>query len=952
MKKIFTLLLILIHTILFSQDKGVIRGSVYDSETGEPLFAANVGVKGTSIGATTDFDGNFEIPSEKISNYLNKFNLASNDITLIISYIGYNIMEIENIKIKDDDIYPLENIKMAPNSVALEVINISAESVKNTEAALLTIKKKSPILIDAISAQSLKKSGDSDASGALKRVTGISVSDGKYVYVRGLGDRYTKTQLNSLDLPGLDPDRNTIQIDIFPTNIIDNIKVYKSFSANLPADFTGGIVDIAIKDFPEIKTLKISSNLRYNNSTHFNNNFLTYKGGKYDGLGIDDGTRALPISTDLQITQVDRVINFENLVDWSNKFNNELSASRKMSFMDGGFSISGGNQLNINDKKLGYIAALSFKNNYNYYENHQQNYWRKPIEINKYNLEPAKLINGEIGIQNAKLSSMLGSSIKNQNSKHKINFLYLRDTEKKAGIFYGENLFSNVNRFKKDVLEYSERSIINMFISGEYYLNDRKYKIYWKVSPTYSKIRDKDLRETPYLMSIMGNDTSYSVDVSNVGNPTRTWRFLDEYNVAASANLLFKHKLLEFDANLNSGINYSFKNRSYNVLGYSLTAYNVGQISFTGNPDEIMNSLLSETNSQSGFHIIGGRQLSNIYDGSLSNASIYLSEELNLNKKLKSIIGLRSEYYQQYYTGQNQAGDKYANKLVLKDIGVFPSLNVIYDISNKSKLRFSLSKTTARPSFKEKSLATIYDGISSITFNGNIDLEVTNINNFDFRYELYLEKNQTVSFSLFYKKLNNPIEISSFQADPDNIKPINTEKAEISGAEIELRKNIFSNLVHNLNLGLNASYIHSKAFIMGEELNSRISNLRDNETLTQSNGEYYRQMQGQAPYIINLSLSYQHKELGLESGIYYNVKGETLSIVSMNANPDIYTDPFNSLNFNLNKKINSHFSLGISLRNILKQNKTMITDSYGAKKEVYRSYNPGRFFGFKINYQI
>ena len=130
----------------------------------------------------------------------------------------------------------------------------------------------------------------------------------------------------------------------------------------------------------------------------------------------------------------------------------------------------------------------------------------------------------------------------------------------------------------------------------------------------------------------MGNDTRYSVDVSNVGNPTRTWRFLDEYNVAASANLLFKHKLLDFAASLNFGINYSFKNRSYNVLGYSLTAYNAGQISFTGNPDEIMNSLLSETNSQSGFHIIGGRQLSNIYDGSLSNASIYLSELLNLNK--------------------------------------------------------------------------------------------------------------------------------------------------------------------------------------------------------------------------------------------------------------------------------------------------------------------------------
>lgn len=940
MNKILLLMLMFFNLISFSQNLGFVRGNITDSETGEPLFAATIGVKGTSLGTTTDFDGKFEI------------SIASNDITLIISYIGYNTMKIENIKIKSDDIYLLENIKLAPSSVALEVITISAESVKNTEAAILSIKKKSPILIDAISAQSLKKSGDSDVAGAIKRVAGISVADGKYVYVRGLGDRYTKTQLNSLDLPGLDPDRNTIQIDIFPTNIIDNIKVYKSFSANLPADFTGGIVDIATKAFPEQKTLQISSSFGYNSSTHFNNNFLTYKGGKYDGLGIDDGTRTLPISQELQITQVDRVINFENLVDWSNKFNKVLSVSRKMSLMDGGFSISGGNQLNLKNNKLGYIGALSFKNNYNYYENHQQNYWRKPIETNKYNLEPAKILNGEIGVQNAKFSSMFGLSIKNQNSIHKVNFLYLRDTEKKAGIFYGENLFSNVNRFKKDILEYSERSLINMIVSGEYFLNNRKNKIDWKVAPTFSKIRDKDLRETPYLMTIIGTDTLYSVDVSNVGNPTRTWRFLDEYNVAASTNLLHKHKLFNFDAKLNTGINYLFKNRVYNVLGYSLTAYNVGQISFSGNPNEITTSLLSETNSQSGFHVIGGRQLSNIYDGKISNTSLYLSEEFYLNKKLKSIIGLRSEYYQQYYSGQNQAGEKYSNKLVLKDIGIFPSLNVIYDLNTKSKFRFSASQTTARPSFKEKSLATIYDGISSITFNGNIDLKVTNIYNFDFRYELYFEKNQTVSFSLFYKKLNNPIEISSFQADPDNIQPINTEKAEISGAEIEFRKNIFFNLIHNLNLGLNASYLHSKAYIAGEELNSRLNNLRDNEKLIQSNGEYYRQMQGQAPYIINLSLSYQNKDLGLQTGLYYNVQGETLSIVSMNSNPDIYTEPFNSLNFNLNKKINSHFSLGISLRNILDQNKTMSTDSYGAKKEVFRSYSAGKFFGIKINYQI
>ena len=940
MNKIFTIILILFTSILFGQNQSFIRGNVIDAETGESLFTATVGVKGTSLGTTTDFDGKFEIP------------ISSNDVTLIISFIGYNTIEIENIKIKNDDIYLLENIKLSPSSFAVEVVNITAESVKNTEGALLTIKKKSPVLIDAISAQSLKKSGDSDAAGALKRVTGISVSDGKYVYVRGLGDRYTKTQLNSLDLPGLDPDRNTIQIDIFPTNIIDNIKVYKSFSSNLPADFTGGIVDISTKDFPELKTLNISSSFSYNPNSHFSNKFLTYEGGNYDALGIDDGTRKLPISQEVQITQVDRVNNFENLVDWSSKFSNELSSSRKMSLLNGGFSISGGNQLNTKKNKLGYIGSFSFKNDYSYYENYQQNYWRKPIQSNIYNLEAAKILNGEIGLQNVKLSSMFGTSIKNQNSKHKLNLLYLRDTEKKAGIFYGENLFSNVNRFKKDVLEYSERSLINLFLSGEYYFNDRKHKIDWKISPTYSKIRDKDLRETPYLMTVIGNDTIYKVDVSNVGNPTRTWRFLDEYNFASSANFLHRHKIFNLDAKLNTGVNYVYKHRSYNVIGYSLTAYNVGQISFSGDADEIMTNLLSETNSQSGFHIIGGRQLSNIYSGSISNTSTYLSEELNLNKNIKSIIGLRLEYYQQYYSGQNQAGEKYSNELVLTDIGIFPALNIIYDLNKKSKFRFSFSQTTARPSFKEKSLATIYDGISTITFNGNLDLKITDINNLDFRYEMYFEKNQTFSVSLFHKKFNNLIEISSFQADPDNIQPVNTEKAEVLGAEIEFRKNIFSNLTYNLNLGLNASYINSRVYIQGEELNSRLSNLRDNEKLSESNGDYFRNMQGQAPYIVNLSLSYQNIDLGLETGFYYHVKGRTLSIVSMNANPDIYTDPFNSLNFNLSKKINSNFSLGISCHNILDQNKTMTTDSYRAKKEVFKSYSPGRSFGFKLNYKI
>ena len=360
MKIKIAILILLVCNDLLSQESGILRGKIIDNETAEPLFAANIGIKGTSIGTTSDFDGNFEL------------KIPFSKTTLFISYIGYQTIEIENIEINFDKINLLDNIRLSSNTISLESVNISAQATRNTEAAILTIKKKSPVLMDAISAQSLKKSGDSNAAGAIKRVSGISISNGKYVYVRGLGDRYTKTQLNTMDLPGLDPDRNAVQIDIFPTNIIDNIIVYKSFSANLPADFTGGVVDIQTKAFPENKLLKFSASVGYNPNSNFNNEFLTYNGGKYDPLGIDDGTRSLPIEQNLQITQVDRINNFDNLIKWSNAFSNELSAIRSMNLVNTGISVSGGNQLNINDKKIGFIGSFSFKNNYDYFSENQQ----------------------------------------------------------------------------------------------------------------------------------------------------------------------------------------------------------------------------------------------------------------------------------------------------------------------------------------------------------------------------------------------------------------------------------------------------------------------------------------------------------------------------------------------------------------------------------------------------
>ena len=286
-KFLSSLLVFILISINLNAQKGIIRGAVVDESTGEALISVTIVAEGTTTGVTTDLDGKFNLSIEP-----GTYNLK-------ISYVSYESQTISNVRVKPGGLTLLDNIRLKQTAIGLSEVTVTASASCSTESAITAIRMNSPSLTDGISASTFKKIGDSDAASSMKRVTGVSVEGGKYVYVRGLGDRYTKTILNGVDIPGLDPDRNTMQMDIFPTNLIDNIIVHKSFSAELPADFTGGVIDIAIKDFPDQKKGNISLSSSYNPEFHFKNDFLTYKGGRTDFLGFDDGTRSIPATENI-----------------------------------------------------------------------------------------------------------------------------------------------------------------------------------------------------------------------------------------------------------------------------------------------------------------------------------------------------------------------------------------------------------------------------------------------------------------------------------------------------------------------------------------------------------------------------------------------------------------------------------------------------------------------------
>ena len=278
-KLVSTFSLILTTTIAFSQ--GMIKGKVVSSESAEELIGATVFVKGTSIGSVVDFEGNYLIK-----------NVPTGKQTIICSYISFNSDSIE-VNVADKQVV-MHNFSLQNSSVALSDFVVEAKAVRSSENYMLKVKQKSATVMEGITAQEITKRGDNDVASAAKRVTGVTIEGGKYVYVRGLSDRYSKTTLNVAEIPGLDPNKNAVELDLFPTNMIENMTVVKSFSPDLPGSFTGGLLNIETKDFPEKFTLQFSAGVSYNTFSSFNDQFLSHGGTSSELFGKDDGGRDIP----------------------------------------------------------------------------------------------------------------------------------------------------------------------------------------------------------------------------------------------------------------------------------------------------------------------------------------------------------------------------------------------------------------------------------------------------------------------------------------------------------------------------------------------------------------------------------------------------------------------------------------------------------------------------------
>lgn len=945
---------------LFAQN-GFIRGVVTDSATGETLIGVTVSAVGAKSMTATDLDGKFSL------------SVLPGTYQIKLAYISFQDVTISDVVVKAGEVTILNTIVLKPaTSQQLGEVVITAQALRNTEQALLSMKMRSANMIDGISSANFRKIGDGDAASSMKRVPGVSINGGKYVFVRGLGDRYSKTILNGIDIPGLDPDRNSIQMDIFPTNVIDNIVVNKTFIAELPADFTGGVVDVTTKDFPEEKKAAVNFSIAYNPNFHLRSDYLNYEGGGLDFLGFDDGTRKIPAINNVPfyaeaIGNADKRTRYREILG---NFNPTMAAFRTNSLMDASFGFNFGNQkTKENGLTYGYNLAFSYKNSTEFYKNAQFSRYGLTANPDINELEIRDLQLGDYGVNNTLISALVGFAVKSKSSKYKINLLHLQNGESKAGIFdYDNNDQGAIFSSFQHNLDYNQRTLTNLLFNGKHSLANNKWDLEWKVSPTYSTNNDPDVRFTRYRTT----GTNLSIGTES-GFPNRIWRELQEVNLAGNINVAKDYKFKERTAKLKFGSAYTFKNRNFIVRSYDI---NVRNIPLTGDPNELFRPeniwpYNNDVNRGTTYDASFLPNNPNQFDANSSNLAGYVSTEVNLTDKLKTVIGARLENFVQRYTGRNQQGTIILNNdEVLNNLGLFPSLNLIYALNPSQNLRFSYTKTIARPSFKELSYAEIFDPVTGRTFIGGLfrdandaigaeywdgNLRSTDIQNLDLRWELVKTNGQTISISTFYKAFKNPIEIVQFAAQTGSFQPRNVGDAQVIGGELEMRQSLefISPSFKKFTATVNYTLVDSRVKLSTTELESRTLNARTGQTISE-----YRDMAGQAPYLINGGLSYNGADKGFlkgtEIGAYYNVQGETLQFVGIVDRPSIYTKPFHSLNINMMKTLgkNQKTQIGFRVDNILNDNRESVFQSYQARDQIFSNLNPGVEFQLKLSYKI
>lgn len=870
----FRIFCTLVFSLLFAAaglaQNVIITGKVVSSSN-EPIQGASVVIEGTKKSAPTNVSGEFSISVERGKKY-----------TLNVSSIGYttkSVTEIDPDQLKDEPLI----IVLQPRATTGEEIVIRSSRRQESTVALLTFQRSNTSLSSGLAADFIRRTPDKNTGEVLKRVSGASIQDNRFVVVRGLADRYNSAMLNSALLPSSEPDKKAFSFDIFPAALIDNIIINKTAVSEFTGEFSGGLIQVNTKDIPSKNVLSVGFGIGYNNQSTFQP-FTSNARNQYDWLGFDDGTRNIPdsfpsaarlyralgkdaagLNKQIELTQL---FNSEVYREYTrtaapiNTFNLTYAQSHPTRK---GAQIGTLVALNYRNAMLRFTATKAF------YEANGTNVFEFNDVQNRYQSNLGGVVN---------LSWVKG--------KHKVSFKNLFNQ------LFEDNYYSrtgyNTNRLN-DLKFYSsylnQRMMVSSQLEGEHQLTQKGIKFRWNGNAGLNFKKQPDLRSVLYARRINSTDP-YEID------PDDTRRFysdLQDYSFGGGGQFVLpmnwggKEKQTFKMGGSNLSRIRDFRSR---IFRYNITNFNSFIASNATKPLEA--AFRPDNMGQSGYILEEFTNNQDAYFGiSVLNAAYAQMD--NKFGNFRFIWGLRAENFQQLLTAKTQTGER--NTTLTKKWDLLPSVNAIINLGDKQNLRASASRTVARPEFREIAEFAFFDYETNYGIKGDPNLKRSSILNYDLRYEIYPKAGESVSFAVFQKLFTDPIEFRldpASNADSRRYFYQNALGATTLGAEIEIRKSFgfISPSLKDLVFFGNYTYLYSEV---------RFNDLSAGNKEVKAN----RPLQGQSPYLINAGLQYNGDLFN--ASLLYNRVGERLTLVGNTEFPNVYERPRNQIDFQVSKKV-------------------------------------------------
>lgn len=929
MKKQFLQIVLLLIGLVSYAQTGEISGLILDKEyQNQPLPFADVYVKGTTIGASTDFEGKFKITNAPVGNQ-----------TLIVSFIGYESKEVAVLV--EEGKASTVNVTLSAGQTLEGVVVQGTSAVKESDNALLRQQKKAAIAIESIGSVDLSRKGVSDASGAVAKISGISKggsSGGGNVYVRGLGDRYLNTTLNGLPLPSNDVEKKNIDLNLFSSDIIQNIGVSKAYSSGLYGDFAAGNININSKEHTGKAFLNVSVGSNLNTEAVGEQSFRS-EGTGFTGFFDRHSVNPFNISVNDPVDPIDPNIN------------TGISAS-----------ISAGKKWDLGDEsRLSLFGAASFDSGFEFREG----------PVVDFSLTENQAFPRAIEYEFGRTTTLIGSAVYKLNSKNKFKFtsLYVNDATDEVGFYGVDGLGRNRNAndeedfgFFVSNTQFDQNTIVVNQLLGQHKLSE-KLKLEWAVGYNQVFARQPDRRRFSFErfdLTLDDDPTTNATFFNNVNFDNQRY-FQDIVDDEINGRLKFNYKVnekLKFDL----GYNYRNKERDFQNIryGFAFGSNDVEVIDPTRlngviNTESLRNGLfdIRVINTTNTFAFGEGElevgTAENFYVGELEVHSGFVSANWNVSEKLLLVPGVRVEDFNQQivYDAINiRANDPRFQEA--DELFVLPSLNAKYALSDNKNLRLSASRTVSNPEFKEVS-PHVYEDVT-VREGGNPELlgdtPFSDIYNVDAKFEYFPDTGELVSVAVFGKQINDPVN-KVIANDATGVRRFfrTGDKAEVLGVELEAKKKLIKNEddAAILTGGFNFSYTYTE------------QDLKDvtGEGFTTSFDRDSDELQGASPVIVNADVTYIPNVFGYKPQltVVYSQYSDRIDALGAGTQGNIIEKSVPTLDFVFKNSFTEKIDFTLAVKNILNPNVDFVRENEG-QDILLRRYRTGLNIGFNFKYKF